>query len=563
MDSEDELSPDPPLPEIPIQSRTLLHYFSKVKTQDVDEKSSSQSKHKTKVSEKSDKQSNNTSKSDQCTSNNVNEIHNEIQNGSTMPSKSKKQKRNKKNQEVSEDFEASPASKRVRAALASPDGNSKSKKDISAEEKTAKGINSFFATVSKAEYQKECEKQSEKIKLTVTAIVHTPEMHPEKVNELAVNIEKPDESDGSAPSTIKTCRKVRKRKCSFTNVIRPVSETDTIKVIEQDNISQEQDNPATDVKICSKEEDVEKPNLSQLGTVNSLNNDFEYTNGLDTPEKLQCKNQNKVSDKLFKRKKRKVNNSLDSNTNQQSIKMSKNTDDSVDVDFFNIQMIIPNENHGDKENIDIDAGLATKNLASPDTSDFQSSPKEFCKTNVVKSLSPKKLKSKLSLNPDINKNKKTNKLSKTVSERKVIKGGDIGDQSTSALDSCHLGARGSESEACKTTEKTPTPVSLFKHKDPPKKKYSKKIKCLEKTNAVNGIAHVNYDSDSIDLDLLATYNAKTFHGAASGEAGTNTCALGKWSFYKLTFFEKKSSRNFALIFNFNFIFIYNYRLEQR
>ena len=46
---------------------------------------------------------------------------------------------------------------------------------------------------------------------------------------------------------------------------------------------------------------------------------------------------------------------------------------------------------------------------------------------------------------------------------------------------------------------------------------------------VNGIAHPNYDSDSIDLDLLATYNAKTFHSAASGDnLITNTFALGTY-----------------------------------
>ena len=70
-------------------------------------------------------------------------------------------------------------------------------------------------------------------------------------------------------------------------------------------------------------------------------------------------------------------------------------------------------------------------------------------------------------------------------------------------------------------------MCLFKKKDPPKKKYSKKAKTSVKANNVNGIAHVNYDSDSIDLDLLATYNAKTFHTAATGETGSNNYSLGK------------------------------------
>ena len=57
MDSDDEFSPDPPLPDIPVQSRTLLHYFSKVNGQLADKKSSSQIAEKTKVSEKSAKRS--------------------------------------------------------------------------------------------------------------------------------------------------------------------------------------------------------------------------------------------------------------------------------------------------------------------------------------------------------------------------------------------------------------------------------------------------------------------------------------------------------------------------
>jgi hypothetical protein len=68
-------------------------------------------------------------------------------------------------------------------------------------------------------------------------------------------------------------------------------------------------------------------------------------------------------------------------------------------------------------------------------------------------------------------------------------------------------------------------VCLFKKKDPPKKKYSKKAKTSVKANNVNGIAHVNYDGDSIDLDLLATYNAKTFHTAATGETGSYNYSL--------------------------------------
>ena len=136
-------------------------------------------------------------------------------------------------------------------------------------------------------------------------------------------------------------------------------------------------------------------------------------------------------------------------------------------------------------------------------------------------------------NANINKIQKTEKMSSkivpTLPKRKILKNGDMKERCASVSDDIHHREDKVEPETCQTAEKTPTPVSLFKHKDPPKKKYGKKIKGLEKSNAVNGIAHVNYDSDSIDLDLLATYNAKTFHSAASGEAGTNTCALGKWA----------------------------------
>merc|ERR1711963_1316390 len=117
MNSEDELSPEPPLSDISIQSRTLFHYFSKVKTQQSDVKSSSQLIHKTEESEKSDKQSKNTSNSDHCTSNTINGIHTVVQNGSTLPSKPKKQKRNTKDQEMSEDMEAIPDSKKCERIL--------------------------------------------------------------------------------------------------------------------------------------------------------------------------------------------------------------------------------------------------------------------------------------------------------------------------------------------------------------------------------------------------------------------------------------------------------------
>ena len=77
--------------------------------------------------------------------------------------------------------------------------------------------------------------------------------------------------------------------------------------------------------------------------------------------------------------------------------------------------------------------------------------------------------------------------------------------------------------------KKPTPVSLFKLKDPPKRKYRRKPKASGRMDMVNGTAHPNYDSDSIDLDLLASYNAKTFHTAAYGHnVITNTFALGMY-----------------------------------
>ena len=43
-----------------------------------------------------------------------------------------------------------------------------------------------------------------------------------------------------SPSPLQTTTTIRRRKCSFSNVIRPNSETDTIKVITQEEVVSEQ-----------------------------------------------------------------------------------------------------------------------------------------------------------------------------------------------------------------------------------------------------------------------------------------------------------------------------------
>ena len=91
MDSDDEISPDPPLPDIPVQSRTLLHYFSKVNGQLADKQSSSQIDEKTKLSEKSSKRSLKKSLQYVSSENSVpNEIESIVQEELTLVKKHKK-----------------------------------------------------------------------------------------------------------------------------------------------------------------------------------------------------------------------------------------------------------------------------------------------------------------------------------------------------------------------------------------------------------------------------------------------------------------------------------------
>ena len=532
MDSDDEFSPDPPLPDIPVQSRTLLHYFSKVNGQLADKKSSSQIDEKTKVSEKSAKRS--LKKSLKYVSSEVsvpNEIESIVQEDLTLVRKYKKNKRKPKNYEEDGDIENVPASKKIRATIDSCDSETKNQKDASTEEKSVKRINSFFTKVSKDEYQKECKKQIEQVKLTVTAMVHTPDLNAKiNKNEIESKEEILDKSYSNTPKE-KQAGKLRKRKCSFTNVVRPISETDIIKVIEQENVlhslTQNCDtelNPGIK-KIQSVTEEPVKICPENSKSSNAIVGNLKpYINKPD-------KNQNKVSDKLFKRKNRKTISSLDLDNVKKNKEVNKTPDDSVDVDFFNMQMSIPNEEENDdKENIEKELTCETMNSASPDSIDFQSSPKKVHKVRIQHALSSKKFE-KISIDSGCIKNDKacevqvrneSNLVEETKSENRNAEYTYISDSVGN-----DKGQNIVQSELDKTPKKTPTPVSLFKHKDPPKKKYTKKTKGADKTNAVNGIAHVNYDSDSIDLDLLATYNAKTFHSAASGEAATNTGALGK------------------------------------
>ena len=97
-------------------------------------------------------------------------------------------------------------------------------------EKKSKGINSFFAAISKEEYQRESEKQAERVKLTVTAQVHTPELNA-KVEKHAISKSVGiDETHCVTPTSQKPIGKLRDRKCSFTNVVRPTSETEHILI---------------------------------------------------------------------------------------------------------------------------------------------------------------------------------------------------------------------------------------------------------------------------------------------------------------------------------------------
>ena len=531
MDSDDEISPDPPLPDIPVQSRTLLHYFSKVNGQLADKKSSSQIDEKTKLSEKSSKRSLKKSLQYVSSENSVpNEIESIVQEDLTLVKKHKKHKRKPKNYEGDEDIENVPASKKIRAAIDSCDSETKNQKDALTEEKSVKRINSFFTKVSKDEYQKECKKQIEQVKITVTAMVHTPEIIAKiDKNEIESKDEILNKSNYNTPNE-KQAGKLRKRKCSFTNVVRPISETDTIKVIEQENVLHSlTQNCDTELNVGVQKIKSVTEKTVKICPENSISS-IAIVENLKSHINKPDKNQNKVSDKLFKRKNRKTISSLDLD-NVKNKKVSKTPDDSVDVDFFNMQMSIPNEEENDdKENIVKELTCEARNSASPDSIDFQPSPKKVHKIGIQHSLSSKKSE-KIANDSGLIKDDQTVEVKarneadfveETKSENRDVEYKCISDSVGN-----DKGKNLVEPELDKTPKKTPTPVSLFKHKDPPKKKYTRKTKGADKTNAVNGIAHVNYDSDSIDLDLLATYNAKTFHSAASGEVATNTGALGK------------------------------------
>ena len=530
MESEDDISPDPPLPDIPAQSRTLLHYFSKVKTEQVDKKPS-QTNHRTKVSEKSEKKSDTTpSKSAHSAKNTSNDIKPIVQNGLTLSEKPRRHKRKTKNNDIVEEIDDTPVSKKVRATIVTSDSIDENKKDESTIEKNSKGINSFFAAISKEEYRRESEKQAERVKLTVTAQVHTPELNA-KVEKHAISKSVGiDETHCVTPTSQKPTEKLRNRRCSLTNVVRPTSETDIIKVVEQENILQTlSQNNNSEVKADIPEIQKEKGNKVKICYENACSDENEKANNLDTSKNKTKRNQSKVSDKLFQRKKRKVN-SFESGNDHKNTKV-KTQEDSVDVDFFNMQMTMSNvEEVDEKENTE-NSLIISKLEASPGAIDFQPSPRKV-RSKVIRTLSGDKgIKNHLlKLDPEkVVENSLTSEKN-SLGKKQTCENRNQKHSCKSDAGSIDCNKSAAKSVLDNATEKTPTPVSLFKHKNPPKKKYNKKTKGTDKTNAVNGTAHVNYDSDSIDLDLLATYNAKTFHSAASGELSTNA-ALGKSQFY--------------------------------
>ena len=421
MESEEEEIQAPTLPEYPVQSRTLFHYFSKVSAEkencipkttnnsknrrtgsketsggstseklpsivtsndqlkvvnsiEEDRKADLDNKTTSKKSSpaKGKKKKRVSGKSNSIVLENTPDLENKTPNKKPSLTERKKKKRaSEKSKETEECSETVPASKRVKSTntvstVASKDDSFENKQDI----RTSKGINSFFKQVTKEEFRKECDRESEKIKLTITALVHTPELYIEqKSNEVPTDDKKvkatSDEKIIPEPS-----RKVPVRK-SISNVARPNSETDIIKIISHEEVNTEE-----------PRERSSEQNQSMLVT------------------------------------------SKDSITNTPK----------------------------DSQRIDPKTESVEKNKGSVIR-------KDTTKDNYDK--------------------------------KETLK------------------------------------VCLFKKKDPPKKKYSKKAKTSVKANNVNGIAHVNYDSDSIDLDLLATYNAKTFHTAATGETGSNNYSLGK------------------------------------
>ena len=557
MDSEDDFSPDLPIPDVPLQSRTLLHYFSKTKPNQDKGKVSSQPK----VNENSSKKSKEDpeinapqtaqithKKEKACENSQVNTVSTPgtSSNGERKELHSKgkptKQKRVLEiSKETIDECEKLPAAKRVRSAIESLDTTSKS--DNGTEVKVNKGINAFFKTVTKDEFRKECEKEAEKTKVTVTAIVHTPNIP--KEHQLNQEINTASQSTASV-STAQIPEKAQRRKCSFSNVVRPNSETDTIKVISQEQILREDTivkYHTSDHKLNKEGEITAKYNHSALTNTQAETayEDLEKKLGISGDnDKVKFSKQNKVSDKLFGKKKRKDKIIPDSELPHGKLTngVSKETDDSVDVDFFNMQATIPNEEailSIDKRNIE-DPASSTLNVLNTEELALSSPPASLFNTHTEQISSPKKKipklscsianiedtikgKSHLERNCLISSESKISSKAENVESIPVISTKDK--RNTNKIFNKYADV---------SSDKIPTPVSLFKHKDPPpKRKYSKRAKGSGKSNAVNGKAHVNYDSDSIDLDLLATYNAKTFHSAASGETVSNTCVLGKFS----------------------------------
>ena len=527
MESEDDNSPDPPLPDIPAQSRTLLHYFSKVKTEQVDKKAS-QPNQRTKVSEKSEKKSATmSSKSVLSAKNTSNDINPIVQDDLTLSEKPRRKKRKTKNNDIVEDIDNTPISKKVRATIVTGDSIDENK-DESTIEKNSKGINSFFAAISKEEYRRESEKQAERVKLTITAQVHTPDLNAKVEQHANSNSVGIDKSYCLTPTSQKPIEKLRNRRCSFTNVVRPTSETDTIKVVERENVLQTlSQNNNSEIKANIPEKQKETREKVKVCHENTCSDVDERSDNFDASKTKTKRNQSKVSDKLFQRKKRKVDNSLESSNDQKNTKVNKTPDDSVDVDFFNMQMTVSNvEEINEKENTDKSLFVSTL-PASPEGIDFQPSPKKV-RSKRIRTLSGDKGITNHLLKLDREKVVGDSLTSEKhiLSKKQTLGNRNQKHSCISDADNIDCNKSVGKSAPVTTSEKTPTPVSLFKHKDPPKKKYNKKTRGTDKTNAVNGIAHVNYDSDSIDLDLLATYNAKTFHSAASGELSTNA-ALGK------------------------------------
>ena len=421
MESEEEEIQAPTLPEYPVQSRTLFHYFSKVSAEkensvpktpnnsknkqtgsketsgkstseklpsivtshdqwkvensiEEDRKADLDNKTTRKKSSpaKGKKKKRVSGKSNSIELENTPDLENKTPNKKPSHTESKKKKRaSEKTKETEEYSETVPASKRVKSAntvstVASKDDSFENKQDI----RTSKGINSFFKQVTKEEFRKECDRESEKTKLTITALVHTPDLYIEQTSNEVPNDDKKVKAASDEKIIPEPSRKVPVRK-SISNVARPNSETDIIKIISHEEVNTEE----------PRERSSEQNQSMLVTSKDSITNSPKHSQRIDP-----------ITDSVGK--------------NKGSVIRKDTT----------------------KENYD---------------------------------------------------------------KKETLK------------------------------------VCLFKKKDPPKKKYSKKAKTSVKANNVNGIAHVNYDSDSIDLDLLATYNAKTFHTAATGETGSNNYSLGK------------------------------------